>query len=58
MPITGLIGNSNLIDETGPGEIESGYEFAESFAAESGLPLAFITSRVPVESQLTDTSPK
>jgi hypothetical protein len=43
MPITGLIGNSNLIDETGPGEIESGYEFAESFAAESGLPLAFIT---------------
>jgi hypothetical protein len=43
MPITGLIGNSNLIDETGPEEIESGYEFVQTFAAESGLPLMFIT---------------
>jgi len=51
MPITGLIGNSNLIDETGPEEIESGYEFVQTFAADSGLPLKFIT--VPRE-LLTD----
>ncbi|MBW2095542.1 MAG: cobalamin biosynthesis protein CbiA [Deltaproteobacteria bacterium] len=43
MEITGLIGNSNLIDETGTEEIESGYEFVRSYAAESGLPLKFIT---------------
>lgn len=43
MSITGVIGNSNLIDETGTEEIESGYEFVRSYAAESGLPLEFIT---------------
>lgn len=43
MQITGLIGNSNLIDETSMEEIERGYEFVQSYAAESGLPLKFIT---------------
>lgn len=43
LQITGLIGNSTLIDETGTEEIESGYEFVQSYAAESGLPLKFIT---------------
>lgn len=43
MQITGLIGNSNLIDETGTEEIESGYEFVHSYAVKSGLPLQFIT---------------
>ena len=42
-PITGFIGNANLIDETGADEIYSGYEFATALAAESGLPLEFIT---------------
>jgi hypothetical protein len=41
--ITGLIGNANLIDETGADEIYSGYEFVCRLAAESGLPLEFIT---------------
>jgi len=43
MGITGLIGNSNLIDDTGIEEIESGYEFVQSYATENGLPLKFIT---------------
>ena len=41
--ITGLIGNANLINETGADEIYSGYEFVCRLAAESGLPLEFIT---------------
>ncbi len=43
MTITGLIGNANLIDETGPEDIYSGYEFARMLSSESGLPLSFIT---------------
>lgn len=43
LPISGFIGNANLIDETGAEEIYSGYEFATALAAESGLPLEFIT---------------
>ena len=41
--ITGLIGNANLINETGADEIYGGYEFVCRLAAESGLPLEFIT---------------
>lgn len=43
LPITGLIGNANLIDETSAEDIYSGYEFVQSVAQESGLPLEFIT---------------
>jgi hypothetical protein len=43
LSITGLIGNANLINETGVDEIYSGYEFVSQLAAESGLPLEFIT---------------
>jgi len=43
LPITGLIGNANLIDETRTEDIYSGYEFVQSVAQESGLPLEFIT---------------
>jgi hypothetical protein len=43
LPITGLIGNANLIDETSAEDICSGYEFVQSVAQESGLPLEFIT---------------
>ncbi|MGD8294908.1 MAG: cobalamin biosynthesis protein CbiA [Desulfobacterales bacterium] len=43
LTITGLVGNANLIDETSVQDIYRGYEFVQSVARESGLPLAFIT---------------
>jgi hypothetical protein len=43
LTITGLIGNANLIDETGTEEIYNGYDFVQKLSAESGLPLEFIT---------------
>ena len=43
LPITGLIGNANLITETGVDEIYSGYEFVDRLSRECSLPLAFIT---------------
>lgn len=43
MAVTGLAGNANLIEETTPPEIVDGYAFMKTVAAESGLPLAFIT---------------
>ena len=43
LPITGLIGNANLITETGVDDIYRGYEFVDALSAESGLPLACIT---------------
>ena len=43
LTITGLIGNANLIDETGTQQIYEGYDFLQQVSAASGLPLAFIT---------------
>jgi hypothetical protein len=43
MKITGVIGNANLMDETCVEDIYSGYEFVQAFAADSVLPLEFIT---------------
>jgi hypothetical protein len=43
LTITGLIGNANLIDETGTEEIYSGYDFLQKLSTESGLPLEFVT---------------
>ena len=43
LPITGLIGNANLIDETTADDIYEGYEFVKGLSKESGLPLEFIT---------------
>jgi len=43
LSITGIIGNANLIDETGLEDIYSGYEFVKQLADKSGLSLAFIT---------------
>lgn len=43
MPITGMIGNANLIDETAAEDIYSGYEFATAMAARGDLTLEFIT---------------
>jgi hypothetical protein len=41
--VSGIIGNANLIDETGCDEIYSGYDFVVSLSQESGLRLEFIT---------------
>ena len=43
LTITGLIGNANLIDETGAREIVDGHDFLLKLSAASGLPLEFIT---------------
>jgi MinD-like ATPase involved in chromosome partitioning or flagellar assembly len=42
MTINGLIGNPNLIEETRPEHIISGYDFVEKLARESGLPLRLL----------------
>ncbi|MEW6672360.1 MAG: cobalamin biosynthesis protein CbiA [Thermodesulfobacteriota bacterium] len=44
LPVTGLIGNANLIDETSVANIYEGYEFVTGLSRESGLPLEFITA--------------
>jgi hypothetical protein len=44
MAINGIVGNSNLIDETRPEDIYSGYEFVKLLSQESGLVLKFITA--------------
>jgi hypothetical protein len=43
LKITGLIGNANLIDETGIDTIYNGYQFVQKLSDASGLPLEFIT---------------
>ena len=43
LTISGLIGNANLIDETGTREIYEGHDFLQKLSAASGLPLVFIT---------------
>jgi hypothetical protein len=43
LPIDGIIGNANLIDETEPEHIYDGYKFVQKYAKQSGLPLEFIT---------------
>ena len=43
MTINGIGGNANLIDETKPEDIYSGYEFVKLLSEESGLALKFIT---------------
>ena len=41
--ISGIIGNANLIDETGCDVIYNGYEFVLGLSQKTGLPLEFIT---------------
>jgi len=43
LTISGLIGNANLIDETGVQEIYDGHDFLQKLSAASGLPLEFVT---------------
>ena len=43
MPINGLVGNANLIDETTAADVYQGAEFMERLSQESGLALRFVT---------------
>jgi len=43
MKITGIIGNANLMEATGPRDILDGYGFASQVAAAGDVPLVFIT---------------
>ena len=43
LPVDGLIGNANLIDETTADEIYDGYEFVKGLSEQSDLALEFIT---------------
>jgi hypothetical protein len=44
LTVSGLIGNANLIDDTGPDDIYAGYRFLRGLSEHSGLPLEFITA--------------
>ncbi len=44
LPITGLVSNANLLDETTPDHIYQGYDLVEKVSAETGLPVDFITA--------------
>lgn len=44
LPVTGLVGNANIIDDTAHSDIEEGYAFVKGLSEESALPLAFITA--------------
>ncbi|MDL2330348.1 cobalamin biosynthesis protein CbiA [Desulfosarcina sp. OttesenSCG-928-A07] len=44
MRITGIVGNTNLIDDTTAADILTGYGFSQKVAEAAGLPLAFITA--------------
>jgi len=46
MPITGIIGNANLMDETTPEHIHEGYEFVVNLSKNTGLELEFVTAPV------------
>jgi hypothetical protein len=50
--VTGWAGNANLIDETRPADIVQGYEFLRQLAAESGLPLLFVTAATDLMARL------
>ncbi|QTA89805.1 cobalamin biosynthesis protein CbiA [Desulfonema magnum] len=43
MTINGIIGNTNLIDETTMTDIYEGYDFVHALSEASGLPLEFVT---------------
>ncbi len=44
MAVNGWIGNANLMDETTPEDIHSGYAFAMQLSRQTNLPLEFITA--------------
>ena len=44
LPVTGIVGNANLMEETTTRDILAGYEFCECVARAGNVPLVFITS--------------
>lgn len=52
MPITGLVGNANLIDETTREHIHEGYDFVVKLSEKTGLEVEFITAPVDLLSCL------
>ena len=51
-PVTGIIGNANLMEETTAEDIVWGHDFCRRLADENGLPLAFITADVQLLPQV------
>jgi hypothetical protein len=52
LAVNGWIGNANLIDETTAEDIIRGHAFAQELAAESGLPLMFITAAPELKARI------
>ncbi|WP_022664957.1 hypothetical protein [Desulfospira joergensenii] len=52
LKITGLVSNANLIDETEPEHILTGYELAKDVSRKTGLKLEFITASTQVLPEL------
>ncbi len=44
LPVSGWVGNANVMDETTLGDIRFGYDFMQRLEAASGLPLEWITA--------------
>ncbi len=52
MPINGIIGNANLIDDTTVQNIYEGYQFCSEVARNCGLPLEFVTTPSTLQTEL------
>lgn len=52
MPISGIVGNANLIDDTTADVIYDGYDFVVKMSQASGLPLEFITVSALLEDKI------
>jgi hypothetical protein len=52
LPITGIIGNANLMDQTLSEHVYHGYRFVNEVSRESGLPLECITIAVDLQDQV------
>jgi len=56
LKVTGWIGNSHLMDQTGPETIYAGYRFMTELAEQSQLPLCFITTPAHLRDRLDQAS--
>lgn len=52
MPVSGIVGNANLIDETTPEVIYAGHDFVRKVSQESGLPLEFVAVSTWLEDKI------
>lgn len=52
MPISGIIGNANLIDDTTAAVIYAGYDFVMKVSQANGLPVEFITVSTLLEDKI------